>query len=216
MAAWARNLFWASIVDVLLTIAGVVLIWRTLVHTKTAAVAANAAVDVAKSANEVMKAQINAYMKIDSAEFDVRQFYGTGPIQIEVFLKATNSGGSPAKAFRWKVRAFCEYQGANPKIRGDDDLPAEIWGIDVAAAETVEQTNNTTPLILNDGDVAAAQQNPFPIFFEIEITYGSIFGNDFRNKSVFQGIVYSGFSGRSRQPLRRIPATFDEVLKRQI
>lgn len=52
MAKWAKWMFWAALGSVVLTAIGVGLIWRTLVHTKLAAIAAADAVSEAKSATE--------------------------------------------------------------------------------------------------------------------------------------------------------------------
>jgi hypothetical protein len=69
MAKWAEKLFWATVASLLLTLAGIFLIWRTLVHTRRAAnasdqmatqtvVATNAAVEAAKAANLTAKAML--------------------------------------------------------------------------------------------------------------------------------------------------------------
>lgn len=52
MALWANRMGWAAIASLVLTAAGVFLIWRTLIYTRTAAIAARDAVEEAKRTTE--------------------------------------------------------------------------------------------------------------------------------------------------------------------
>ena len=80
MALWAKAMFWATVAAVILTFAGIVLIWRTLIHTRHAAEAArdmvtegvkttsaaieatNAAIEANRIAREMSERQLRAYI----------------------------------------------------------------------------------------------------------------------------------------------------------
>ena len=118
MAFWAKTMFWATVAAVILTFAGIALIWRTLYHTRRAAdsakdmaeesrkatLAAVAAAKAAESAVEVTsdtaQRQLRAYVFVVEA---LRTRRGdTDPWVIQVRIK--NFGQTPA--YRAQVRVI--------------------------------------------------------------------------------------------------------------
>jgi len=63
MAKWAGALFWTACVQIGLTFVGLLLIWRTLIHTRAAAHAARAAVEEAERATQAAVAGTEAMVQ---------------------------------------------------------------------------------------------------------------------------------------------------------
>lgn len=126
MAKWAERLLWATVASLLLTVAGITLIWRTLVHTKRAADAGDkmvvqaisstkAAVDAANAADATAKIMMAVETPIvrptflRSAANTIRSDLGHGRTAVtgyEFFIKEVtfrNYGKTPAfpKVFRY-------------------------------------------------------------------------------------------------------------------
>ena len=113
MAFWAETMFWATIAAVLLTFAGIVLIGRTLIHTRHAAEAArdmvtegkkttiaaieatSAAVDANRIAREMSERQLRAYLLPAKPTVEMRAD-GT----VEAIVPLGNGGQTPAKQCR--------------------------------------------------------------------------------------------------------------------
>lgn len=98
VADWTPWLFGVAGLEMLVTAAGVWLVYRTLVHTKRAADAARDAVDEARAATqatrEVGKAQVRAYLTCEGANFAVERDWMVCRPRIK------NYGNSPASNVR--------------------------------------------------------------------------------------------------------------------
>ncbi len=105
MAKWAKWMFWTVFAQTWLTLLGIFLIWRTLLYTRTAAVAARDAVDEAKRATKAAEAGVEETRRIGEAEarayigIDLRggilrdMVHKTRP---QLFGSLQNTGHSPA------------------------------------------------------------------------------------------------------------------------
>lgn len=117
----------------ILTGVGVILIWWTLYHTKKAAVAAAAAVEQARLANEAARDAVTVTREM--GERQVRAYVNIGAAKVsglvpngypEIIFELTNGGQSPAKRLRVRFRAIF-YQGFPPK----PDLPKQSANLSV-------------------------------------------------------------------------------------
>jgi hypothetical protein len=104
MAKAARQMFWVGVAENVITLAGVLLVLATLIYTRHAAKAAQAAVteakEATKAAREIGEAQVRAYLHCEGAKF----FILTGGI-FSCHPKIRNTGQSPAKNIR--IEASC-------------------------------------------------------------------------------------------------------------
>lgn len=110
MALWAQAMFWAALASTLLTFVAVVLIWRTLIHTRRAAEAAAATVDEMEDANaaavraaqaaegsvevarEATARQLRAYLVVEVGKLNV---FKVGQ-KIAARFEIVNMGQTPA------------------------------------------------------------------------------------------------------------------------
>lgn len=135
MAKWASYLFWATVASLILTLGGLLLIWRTLVHTKIAADAsakmvfeaekttaaaikgAEAAERSAADAREQLITSRRPWLSVTAEIAGDLQFLldGAGEVQglVDIEFKINNFGNSPAIATLiyariqpWPVDAF--------------------------------------------------------------------------------------------------------------
>lgn len=79
MALWAERMFWASVSSIILTLLGLILIWRTMIYTKRAAEYAGEAVREARSAAE-------------AAENSVRLMRKTSYLELRAYLSVEPDG----------------------------------------------------------------------------------------------------------------------------
>lgn len=102
MAVWAKLMTWATWVGVFLTAVALLLIWRTLHHTRVASQAAVAAVIEAEKTVEITRqigmAQVRAYVAIINA---VIHEFAVGKVPF-VRVQIKNGGQSPAYGLRAK------------------------------------------------------------------------------------------------------------------
>jgi hypothetical protein len=156
MAKWAFWMFVAALASVLLTSAGVFLIWRTLHHTRRAADAAGKAVTEAENATaaanrttdetrRIGEAQVRAYLSITDATVEILN-RNNAP-QIKVRLR--NSGQSPAKNVQIFVKAALiirpDYVRVITKPKVEEREPG--LGSDIASNE--ESKHFTTRSVLD-------------------------------------------------------------------
>lgn len=87
MANWAFWMFLVGLGEILLTAVGVFLVWRTLIHTRDAAVAAR---DAVTETRRIGEAQVRAYLSCASARFDINEVWVVAVPVIK------NLGQSPA------------------------------------------------------------------------------------------------------------------------
>jgi hypothetical protein len=80
MAQWARYVAWVAGAEALITLVGVFLVWRTLRHTRTAALAAQAAVTEAQNAVAQAKRQANDAGRASARE--LRAYISVVPLGI--------------------------------------------------------------------------------------------------------------------------------------
>ena len=113
MAFWAKGMFWAAAFTFMSTVAGLILIWRTLFHTRRAAnyagcmlaeaaAATKAAQDAVDVTREIGEAQVRAYLTCTSAKYTISKK------SIFCQLVIANKGQSPAD--RIKIGAFLSPQ----------------------------------------------------------------------------------------------------------
>ncbi len=155
MAAWAMDMAIASILSALFTFGGLVLIWRTLHHTRRAAdatadmlieakrsaAAAEGAVDATRDVGEK---QVRAYLQIRALSVTV----GSKKGKIGASIEVTNSGQSPAIGVSAKIRIEAKHA-----LQGVLEIPMP----DVPANST--ETRETNPLQVKAGaaDLAGAE-----------------------------------------------------------
>lgn len=200
MALWAFWMFIAASVGVALTAAGIILIWRTLVHTARAAVhtegmlreaekttsAANAAI---ATANESSERQLRAYVQAQAPtiiDFTV----GKAPL---IKYWASNTGQTPARRFRHKTGwCFVEDPDTFP-VRGI--FPFNLKGsvIEIGGGDRSQQYT-FLPTVRQDIFDAVRNGGKCILFFGV-ISYRDIFGRN--RRSVFryclrQGAVLEG------------------------
>jgi hypothetical protein len=130
MALWAKRMFWATFAAVVLTFVGVVLIWRTLIHTRHAAEAAiggtNAAIDAAKAAQTTAEAAIKAnelnrssFIEMYRARLDLMEMKAVSPLiwrkkddgtigELTVRFVVHNTGRTEARGAHIEARLFAD------------------------------------------------------------------------------------------------------------
>lgn len=110
MALWAERMFWATVMGVLTTLAGLILIGKTLSYTKVAAKHTEAMLEEAKAATQTAReatkaardtieitrdigeAQVRAYLSCRAARYEIKKTL------IHLTLTIKNSGQSPAQS----------------------------------------------------------------------------------------------------------------------
>jgi len=109
MAFWAKGMFWATCVTVIVTLVGLALIGRTLHHTKRAANYASDMVDEAKAATKAARDAVDVTRQIGQAQ--VRAYvscsggtYKLSPENFECMPMLVNSGQSPATQIKMSAR----------------------------------------------------------------------------------------------------------------
>ncbi|MFN3945343.1 MAG: hypothetical protein ACK4K7_10475 [Allosphingosinicella sp.] len=121
MWLWAKVAAAVAALMALLTFIGIILIWRTLEHTRRAAdyagdmadqarlatEAAIAASDAGREANSIalqgQKVQLRAYVDIASADIAVEDEGEDGGFRTVIGLKIKNFGASPALGMQWSI-----------------------------------------------------------------------------------------------------------------
>ena len=113
MAFWAKLMFVAAVVTAAITFGGLILIWRTLHHTRRAAdsalnmvseakLATNAAQDAVEVTREIGQAQVRAYLACTEAKYTISK------TSIFCQLVIANKGLSPANQI--EIAAFLSPQ----------------------------------------------------------------------------------------------------------
>jgi hypothetical protein len=102
MALWAKAMFWATVAAVIITGLGLILIWRTLIHTRRATKYAGVMARDAKKANALHEKAAHhaqrAWLKVDAELLDNLQFDEGGTASFRIKFTADNIGKSPAFA----------------------------------------------------------------------------------------------------------------------
>ena len=78
MAFWAKLMFWATVAAVILTVAGIILIWRTLHHTRRAADFARDMLGEAEITAEATRKQVEWLIKIERPHILVASMHTNG------------------------------------------------------------------------------------------------------------------------------------------
>lgn len=207
MAKWAKYMLWAGGADVVLTVVGIVLIWRTLVHTRKAAEsakdmvdeavkttaaaidAANAATTANEIAREMGQRQMRAYVSLEKMTITV--FEVGKPVQIDVELK--NSGQTPAKQLRGITEYFhCVDQGSL-KIRFQKGT--NISTIDVGAGGPCKMPVSDGIPLTRERYRAIASRDETLVVAGVH-RYDDVFGK--RHLLVFKGYLVVGHDGETR------------------
>lgn len=191
-----------GIAALVLSIVGMVLLWRTLYFTRKATEAAQQAVLAHKT-------EIQPFIKVDAATVLLSKNNWLEETYPLVTIEASNTGSTPAKEFRWGVRTLYAYPGADPVIQ-QVPLPAPEAGIAVAAGEKVTQREWCWNSSFNIQDIAAAQAADFSCFIEITIVYRNAFNDEFRDASLFRAFIASAWP-LDPVILRRYPGTIEEA-----
>jgi hypothetical protein len=85
ISAWAPRVFWAAFAELIVTAAGVIVIWLTLTETR-----------------RIGQAQVRAYVDIESIFVTFRTDWVPSQFHPQVEIVAKNSGQSPARGFVWR------------------------------------------------------------------------------------------------------------------
>lgn len=140
MARWAERMGWAAIASIILTAVGVLLIWRTLLHTRDAAKHAGAAVDEAKKATVAAEETVQLTRTIGQEQ--VRAYVGLNVLYVSKMqdtgisrdsMKITNFGQSPALS----VVIWCKLVDTAPDIFTYEDGEFLAENITIRPAQDV-------------------------------------------------------------------------------
>lgn len=188
---------YAAWVMAILTAVGIFLIWRTLIHTRDAARSAQGMLKEAQKTTlaaektieierDIGQAQTRAYIHINNAIVKWKEHtgsgYGTSP---EFTISVTNTGNSPARAFRWAVQTVFVYPNAKSDLRGSKDVAPGNWGKDIAARETETLTLFCLPSFLEPPDVTAFNAGELHMFATIYTAFTDVFEKDIRDEYSF-------------------------------
>lgn len=176
MAFWAAALFISSTV---LTAAGLLMIWRTLVHTRRAAEYAGAAVLEAKEATKAARdavvaterigeAQVRAYLSIVESSINVRAD-GSG---VETRLEVKNFGNSPAKKVHIAYRIGIAVNPQNLRDNGPMVVPPweHVFDETIASGTTRKFNHFHGDLPLAPDEMNAIQAQALPPMFYATMT----------------------------------------------
>jgi hypothetical protein len=149
MAYWAKWMFWAALASIILTTAGIFLIWRTLIYTRRAAIAAAEAVVEAKDAtkaailgakaaqdavavaSDTAERQLRAYITIESGGIVLRSSENGFVISATARLK--NTGQTPGYDLRTSATVTVERRNTDkpfsaPHNKGETGDSSSIVG----------------------------------------------------------------------------------------
>ncbi len=181
MASWAFWLLVTSIVSVALTLAGLVMIWRTLFHTRKAAEASaemvsqaqratGAAAHQAKIAEAALVANERPWISADTTILGFRFVQdGDGFVQasIDIEFVMKNFGKSPAiqtiAYVKTRATTFSGFADLRSEFdyafKGRSESPAKLGHIVVPQGEVRQRMS----LIISPGEIGKALKNhPFP------------------------------------------------------
>lgn len=135
MARWAFGAMLAAAVEVLISAVGILLIWRTLVHTRNVVEAAKEANKIAKAAADeslaetrrIGEAQTRAYISVSKCFV----MFKDGKVDLRVNLR--NSGQSPALQVRWHATVTFMVDADTGLREGETSLDVRPIVYDVAA-----------------------------------------------------------------------------------
>lgn len=200
MAFWAAALFISSTA---LTSAGLLLIWRTLIHTRVAATHAGEAVVEAKAATKaaqdavavtqaIGQAQVRAYIASVTSWISVR--HNTNPKCVETSISLRNFGQSPARKVHIVYRSAITVDGGMT-LRETGPVTSPDWGSamgkDIASGTDHQFRMLHTNLNLTDDEVLAIQ-DPTRIFLfltTLKIRFMDVFGVEHEEVQHWNGAV---------------------------
>lgn len=181
MAKWAFWMFLVGGGELLLTAIGVFLVWRTLLHTRDAAVAARDAVIETRSTGE---AQTRAYLNIVKASVYFMQPRHHPVIEIQVL----NYGLSPAYDFVWNPIVTYYAGDKLPLKKSYADCFDGDWegvgGLDIAKDITIQDDLVISGHYLDD---YTSPDLPVTISVEIQFRFVDVFGRRISGRAMFTG-----------------------------
>ena len=191
MALWAKAMFWATIAAVLLTFAGIVLIWRTLIHTRHAAEAArnmvtegakttiaaieatNAAVNANFIARETSERQLRAYVTIEA----IQTHPGDDPMSYRLEWK--NTGQTPAT----DVLTYTNWESRIDAL--PDDFPYPKASINDAAALGPGQHVHAWPIFIPGETIERVRRGILRLYVWGAAEYNDTFKDTSRRRTEF-------------------------------
>lgn len=172
MAKWAGRMFGVGLGEMLVTLAGVILVWRTLRATWASQKEAKRAADAAHKMIEAMDAtarkQLRAYITID--EVEVSRWDDNSPVVFKITVQ--NTGQTPAKhaAVRHDTKVVSSIE--------DRDFTNETTGI-IDADITIGAGKSRKVTLVSEAititAAAAAQFNRILLAYGF-VTYQDVFG----------------------------------------
>ena len=199
MALWAMLMFFASTASVVVTVVGVVLIWRTLHHTRRAADYAKDMVDESSSPPKPLRppspnrrigeAQVRAYLTVSDVTMIIE---GTIPV---IECSISNSGNSPAFEIQVRVGAASSFDG-DPGINNLSSW-TEILAGTLPQGDTLPgQRIHVGTFQFSDEDMTMMQTERARFMARVVVTYDDVFR--LRQEAAFDffAIIHSPRKGR--------------------
>ena len=174
MARWAKWMFWDGIGETILTIIGVFLIWRTLIHTRKGAEAAASQVRIMRDASED---QLRPYVFISAAEYwwqDSRKF---------IRATCTNGGQTPATY----IEIGCFSKAVDHVAHFARPIHNDLHYVSWSAVERDSESVQILPATIeaDTATVKAAGFGKMQLFVLGRVKYGDVFGNEYESEFVY-------------------------------
>jgi hypothetical protein len=217
MAGWAGVMAAVAGLEALITLTGVILVGFTLAATRNASREAKRAADAAEKAivttRDIGEAQTRAYVQITQARGAIVTHgavtdYGT--LCPCVTIEVSNTGRSPALAFRWSVQTVYLYDGSKAELRGAAGFAPPDWGHDIAPQRPFKTRLTILPSILNTEDAAAFRSGKLYMAATIRTVFLDVFGNEITSEDTFSQTF--GADGQEI-PLTRTPLSTAQMVE---
>ena len=205
MATWAVALLWVSAIGIVVSAAGIILIYATLHETRSMTVATR----------EIGQNQSMAYVNVSAVVIkDVK--YNNKRLHLEAVLSVVNTGATPAK--RVKVRAFCSIikeaggllEGSEMVVQESSLLPQNIVSIQSSGKGVT--VREVLPRIVENIIVAENKNALASLYLVIRgsIEYSTVFKKRYLTEFSFNG--YVPFEGMPSMQQSSDPvATYKEI-----
>lgn len=203
MACWTPWIFRVALAEMLITLTGVVLVVFTLKYTRDLFEDQRIATQAAKDAVETSRAEVAAYVTITEAMVyhatvvAPAQMYGQ--LLTNVKIRASNSGQTPARTFRWSPTL--QYLAFDPetwdqasKIVGRQRTVDFDWRVSIGETIPGNETGEWhlgIPGMVMDSFVAGLdeQLERFCVRLQIEFEYTDVFKNKVCGEAYFAGFA---------------------------
>ena len=182
IAAWAPAVFWVALAELIVTSAGVVIVWMTL----------QAAWEDISESRRIGQAQVRAYVSIKAVVVDFMTDFVPGLAVARINIVAKNHGQSPARNFVW--RPTLQFISGNQlRQRGIGETWVGIPGASISAGDPFEDRFVNTDMEM----VAFSRTNISPsgdvlVRAMIEFSYVDVF-----DKMTTEVVYFSGITART-------------------